>query len=108
MLEAAAIGVPHAIKGEVVVVLVVLRPGERDDPALRAAIGATVAAQLGKPLKPERVAVVRSLPKTRSGKVMRRAIRAAWLGRDPGDLSGLDDPGTLEAIRAVATGGGGR
>ena len=102
VLEAAAIGVPHEIKGEVVVVLVVLHPGETDDPDLRASIGGTVASQLGKPLKPERVAVVPSLPRTRSGKVMRRAIRAAWLGLDPGDLSGLDDPRALEAIRAVA------
>jgi acetyl-CoA synthetase len=104
VLEAAAIGVPHEIKGEVVVVLVVLRPGADDHPDLAAAIAATVVGQLGKPLKPERVAVVPALPKTRSGKVMRRAIRAAWLGIDPGDLSGLDDPGTLDAIRAVATG----
>jgi acetyl-CoA synthetase len=94
--------VPHEIKGEVVVVLVVLRPGVDDDPALRAGVAETVASQLGKPLKPERVAVVAGLPKTRSGKVMRRAIRAAWLGLDPGDLSSLDDPRTLEAIRAAA------
>ena len=102
VLEAAAIGVPHEIKGEVVVVLVVLRPGESDDPGLRRAIAETVAGQLGKPLKPDRVAVVTALPKTRSGKVMRRAIRAAWLDLDPGDLSSLDDPHTLEAIRASA------
>lgn len=108
VLEAAAIGVPHEIKGEVVVVLVVLRPGERGDPGLHAAIAETVAVQLGKPLRPERVAVVPTLPKTRSGKVMRRAIRAAWLGLDPGDLSGLDEPHTLETIRAIATDGGGR
>jgi acetyl-CoA synthetase len=105
VLEAAAIGVPHEIKGEVVVVLVVLRPGERDDPALRSAIASTVAGQLGKPLKPERVAVIPALPKTRSGKVMRRAIRAAWLGLDPGDLSGLDDQRTLDAIRSIAATG---
>jgi acetyl-CoA synthetase len=102
VLEAAAIGVPHEIKGEVVVVLCVLRRGVTDDPALRAAIGAAVVAQLGKPLKPEVVAIVPTLPKTRSGKVMRRAIRAAWLGLDAGDLSGLDDPGTLEPIRMKA------
>ncbi|MEX1170773.1 MAG: AMP-binding protein [Chloroflexota bacterium] len=104
VLEAAAIGVPHEIKGEAVVVLVVLRPGSGEDPDLAAAIAATVAGQLGKPLKPERVAVVPGLPKTRSGKVMRRAIRSAWLGLDPGDLSSLDEPRTLDAIRAVATG----
>ncbi|MEA2609950.1 MAG: acetyl-CoA synthetase [Chloroflexota bacterium] len=106
VLEAAAIGIPHEIKGEVVVVLVVLRPGETDDPDLRSAITDCVVGQLGKPLKPDRVAAVSALPKTRSGKVMRRAIRAAWLDLDPGDLSGLDDPGTLEAIRAVAMGAG--
>ncbi len=102
VLEAAAIGVPHEIKGEVIVVLCVLRPGEQDDEALRADIARTVADQLGKPLKPETVAVVRALPKTRSGKVMRRVARASWLGLDPGDLSSLDDPLTVEAIRAIA------
>jgi acetyl-CoA synthetase len=61
-----------------------------------------VADDLGKPLKPEVVTVVRALPKTRSGKVMRRVIRAAWLGLDPGDLSALDDPTSVEAIRAVS------
>jgi len=105
VLEAAAIGVPHEIKGEVVVLLCVLRPGVADDPQVRASIGATVTAQLGKPLKPEVVAITRVLPKTRSGKVMRRAIRAAWLGLDPGDISSLDDPETLEMIRQAASRG---
>jgi acetyl-CoA synthetase len=102
VLEAAAIGIPHEIKGEVVVVLAVLRPGETAAPDLAKAIGDAIAGQLGKPLRPERVAFLAHLPKTRSGKVMRRAIRAAWLGLDPGDLSGLDDPRTLETIRAIA------
>jgi acetyl-CoA synthetase len=102
VLEAAAIGVPHEIKGEAIVVLCVLRPGETDHEALRADIARRVADELGKPLKPEAVATVRALPKTRSGKVMRRVIRAAWLGLDPGDVSALDDPGSLEAIRAAA------
>ena len=104
VLEAAAIGVPHDIKGEAIVVLCVLRPGEDDDDGLRADIARRVAEDLGKPLKPEVVAVVRALPKTRSGKVMRRVIRAAWLGLDPGDLSALDDPASVEAIRAVSLG----
>ncbi len=101
VLEAAAIGVPHEIKGEAIVVVCVLRPGETDEDALRSDIAATIAAELGKPLKPEIVAVVRALPKTRSGKVMRRVIRAAWLGEDPGDLSALDDPAAVAAIRAM-------
>ena len=100
VLEAAAIGVPHEIKGEAIVVVCVLHRGETDDDGLRAAIAATIAGELGKPLKPEVVAVVQALPKTRSGKVMRRVIRAAWLGQDPGDLSALDDPAAVDAIRA--------
>ena len=104
VLEAAAIGVPHEIKGEGVVVLVVLRPGVSADPVILAAVAGAITGQLGKPLKPERVAAVTALPKTRSGKVMRRVIRAAWLGLDPGDLSGLDDRATLESIRKVAIG----
>jgi acetyl-CoA synthetase len=100
VLEAAAIGVPHEIKGEAIVVLCVLRPGEVDDDDLRAAVARRVADDLGKPLKPEVVTVVRALPKTRSGKVMRRVIRAAWLGLDPGDLSALDDPGSVAEIAA--------
>jgi acetyl-CoA synthetase len=102
VLEAAAIGVPHEIKGEAIVVLCVLRPGVSDDAGLRAAVAKTVADELGKPLKPEVVAVVPSLPKTRSGKVMRRVIRAAWLGLDPGDVSSLDDPSSLAEIRAAS------
>jgi acetyl-CoA synthetase len=102
VLEAAAIGVPHEIKGEVIVLFCVLRRGERPDPDLRAAIVARVAEQLGKALRPETVEVVPELPKTRSGKVMRRVARAAYLGLDPGDLSALDNPLALEAIRALA------
>jgi acetyl-CoA synthetase len=102
VLEAAAIGVPHAIKGEAIVVLCVLHPGVDDEADLRAAVAQTVADELGKPLKPEVVAVVTALPKTRSGKVMRRVIRAAWLGLDPGDVSSLDDPALVAAIRAVS------
>jgi len=100
VLEAAAIGVPHEIKGEAIVVLCVLRPGEVDDADLRTSVAKRVADDLGKPLKPDTVAVVKALPKTRSGKVMRRVIRAAWLGLDPGDLSALDDPSSVAEIAA--------
>ncbi|HEV7809112.1 MAG TPA: AMP-binding protein, partial [Candidatus Limnocylindrales bacterium] len=99
VIEAAAIGVPHAIKGETIVVVCTLRRGEQDDDELRAAIARRVVEDLGKTLRPEAIAVVAALPKTRSGKIMRRVVRAAWLGLDPGDLSALDDPSTVEAIR---------
>ena len=101
VIEAAAIGTPHELKGEVIVVFCVLRRGEIDDPALRAAISQTVVEHLGKALKPEAIEVVTELPKTRSGKIMRRVARAAYLGLDPGDLSALDNPVAVEGIRAI-------
>lgn len=101
VLEAAAVGIPHDVKGESIAVFCVLLPGEVDTTDLRAAIAAEVANQLGKALKPDVVAVVTALPKTRSGKVMRRVARAAFLGIDPGDISALDDPASLAALRAV-------
>jgi acetyl-CoA synthetase len=107
VVEAAAIGVPHAVKGETIVVVCTLRPGETDDLDLRAAIAARVVKDLGKTLRPEAVVVVPALPKTRSGKIMRRVVRAAWLGLDAGDLSALDDPTTIEAIRRASPAGGG-
>src|SRR4029079_2022141 len=105
VVEAAAIGIPHAVKGESIAVFCVLPPGETDGPDLRAAISAEVTRELGKALKPDVIEVIPALPKTRSGKVMRRVIRAAYLGLDPGDLSALDDPRLLEAIRALAASG---
>ena len=99
VLEAAAVGVPHEIKGEGIVLFCVLRAGEQDDPDLRAAISERVVRELGKALRPEAVEVVRELPKTRSGKVMRRVARAAYLGLDPGDLSALENPLAVEPIR---------
>jgi acetyl-CoA synthetase len=101
VIEAAAVGLPHDVKGESIAVFCVLGPGETDDPQLRADIGARVASGLGKALRPEVVEVVPALPKTRSGKIMRRVVRAAYLGLDPGDLSALDDPLAVERIRAL-------
>jgi acetyl-CoA synthetase len=102
VVEAAAVGVPHEVKGEAIAVFCVVRRGEVDGPELRAAITAEIVRELGKALKPDIVEIVPALPKTRSGKVMRRVIRAAYLGLDPGDVSALDDPASLDAIRAAA------
>ena len=61
-----------------------------------------MAAELGKAFRPDRVVFVSALPKTRSAKIVRRAVRARALGQDPGDLSTLENPEALEAIaRAV-------
>jgi acetyl-CoA synthetase len=96
--EAAAVGVPHEVKGEAVVCFCVLRPGFEPSEALRADLGERVVGALGKALKPERVLFARELPKTRSAKIMRRVIRATHLGQEPGDLSSLDNPGGVKAI----------
>jgi acetyl-CoA synthetase len=104
--EVAAVGVPDAVKGETVWVFWVARDGaDRDlsDDAVAAELKAIVSDQLGKPFAPSRIWHVGALPKTRSAKIMRRAIRAAALGSDPGDLSGAENPSAVDAIRdAVA------
>jgi len=93
--EAAAIGVPHAVKGEVAWIFCIVKPGEqRQDERVADA----VTAVLGKAFKPDRIVWVDALPKTRSAKIVRRAVRARVLGKDPGDLSSLENPESLDAI----------
>src|SRR5438128_376517 len=97
--EAAAVGVPHAVKGEVAWIFCVPKQGERQDDAR---VADAVAAALGKAFKPERILWVGALPKTRSAKIVRRAVKARVLGKDPGDLSSLENPESLDEIgRAV-------
>ena len=84
--EAAAIGVPDALKGEALVAFVVLKPGVSDDPDLRRALTRRITDELGKALAPRIVEVVGEIPKTRNAKVLRRVVRAVYLGADPGDL----------------------
>jgi acetyl-CoA synthetase len=96
--EAGVVGVPHAIKGEAVVCFVVLTPDRAPSDELRTELVERVGHEMGRALRPERVLFVRDLPKTRSAKIMRRVIRAAYLGREPGDLSSLENPGSLTAI----------
>ena len=96
--EAGVIGVPHEVKGEAIVCFVVLRPGQGASEPLRKELAERVAAQMGKALKPEKVLFTRDLPKTRSAKIMRRVIRATHLGREPGDLSSLENPAAVTAV----------
>ncbi|ATY86587.1 AMP-dependent synthetase [Kyrpidia spormannii] len=96
--EAAAIGVPHAVKGEGIVGLVRLAPGAAPSEELRTELRDWVAGFLGKALRPEEIRFVRDLPKTRSGKIVRRVIKAKLLGLNPGDLSSLENPEALEAL----------
>jgi acetyl-CoA synthetase len=101
-LEAAAIGVPHDVKGEAIVCFVVLRPGFSPSEPLREELSLQVVKHLGKTLRPELVKFATLLPKTRSAKIVRGAIRRRWLREPLGDLSSVENPDALEAIsRAV-------
>ena len=96
--EAAAVGIPHEVKGEVAWIFCVALPGEQPDDAR---VAGAVTAALGKAFKPARILWVAALPKTRSAKIVRRAVRARALGKDPGDLSSLENPESLEEIGRV-------
>lgn len=97
--EAAAIGVPHEIKGEEAMCFVVLKPGYAPTDELREELKSQVANLLGKPLKPGDVKFVKDLPKTRSAKILRRLIKLRFLGKElPKDLSSVMNPEALEEI----------
>ena len=78
-----------------------MRGGEEPSDELAASVGAVVAGELGKAFAPDRILFVDALPKTRSAKIVRRAVRAKALGTDPGDLSSLENPEALDAIEAA-------
>jgi propionyl-CoA synthetase len=107
--ECAVVGVADALKGQVAVAFAVLKDAAavaapQDRLALEGAIMALVDRQLGAVARPARVHFVGLLPKTRSGKVLRRSIQAVCEGRDPGDLTTIEDPSTLDALKnAVKT-----
>ena len=100
--EAAAVGVPHEVKGEVAWVFCALVPGAEPSDELAAEIRALAGTELGKAFAPDRVLFVSALPKTRSAKIVRRAVRAKALGSDPGDLSSLENPETLDEVAQAA------
>ncbi|MBI5879526.1 MAG: AMP-binding protein [Chloroflexi bacterium] len=101
--ESAAIGVPDEVKGEAVVCFAMLKPGATPSETLKSALRDEVAAELGKPMAPKEILFVNDLPRTRNAKIMRRVIRAVYLGRDPGDVSSLENPSAVDEIRRVAT-----
>jgi len=96
--ESAVVGVPDETKGEAVWCFVVA-PGA--DPSLAGELSELVASELGRPFKPSRVVLVDALPKTRSAKILRRAVRAVAVGDDPGDMSSAENPQALDGIRAA-------
>jgi len=88
--EAAAIGLPHEIKGTAIHTFVILKAGQEGSPALEEELRNHVGHQMGPIAKPETVTFVATLPKTRSGKIMRRVLKAQALGQDVGDISTLE------------------
>jgi acetyl-CoA synthetase len=101
--ECAAVGIPDPVKGESVWVIVVPKPSVDDFEDLEAEVRTLVREHLGGSFAPSRVVVAAALPKTRSAKIVRRAVRAAVTGEDPGDLSTLEDPSAIDAIRTAAS-----
>jgi acetyl-CoA synthetase len=115
--EAAVIGVPDEVKGTAMVAFCVLNENRMTNDELNAEhnssliihhssleteLKALVSKDMGKPLAPSKIHFVSTLPKTRNAKVMRRVIRASYLGEDPGDLSALENPGAVQEIAASA------
>ncbi len=99
IVEAAAIGVPHDVKGSELILFAVTRPGLSPTAALHQELKEMVIAEMGKPLAPKAILFVSDLPKTRNAKVMRRLIRSAYLGLDLGDISSLVNPLAVDEIR---------
>ncbi|MFI4940603.1 MAG: AMP-binding protein, partial [Burkholderiales bacterium] len=107
--EVAVVGVEDKLKGQVAVAFVVLKhpeaaaAGPEIRQALEKEIMGVVDSQLGAVARPARVVFINGLPKTRSGKLLRRSIQAICEGRDPGDLTTIEDPVSLQQIKAALT-----
>lgn len=98
--EAAAVGIPDDVKGTTIVCVCIPCPGVADSEAVRAKLSDAVVSGLGAPFRPSRVVLVSDLPKTRNMKIMRRTVRAAYLGIDPGDLSSLVNPEAVDELKS--------
>ncbi|MBI5300456.1 MAG: AMP-dependent synthetase, partial [Deltaproteobacteria bacterium] len=97
--ESATIGVPHSVKGEALICFVVLKFPDKISDALRKELAGVVVRVLGKTLAPEKIEFVPTLPKTRSGKIVRAAIRKKYLGETLTDLSTIENPESLDFVR---------
>jgi acetyl-CoA synthetase len=97
--EAAAVGKPDDLKGQALVVFVSLKPNVEANEATRVALREQVASEIGKFARPDEIRFADSLPKTRSGKIMRRLLKDVAAGRDiQGDLSTLEDKSALQKL----------
>jgi acetyl-CoA synthetase len=99
--ESGVTGRPDELRGEVLAAFVALRPGYQPSDQLAHECRETVRRELGPVAVIGDIKFVSSLPKTRSGKIMRRVLKAVILGRDPGDISTIEDEGSVEEVRAA-------
>jgi len=100
--EAAAVGIADPVKGQKLVLVLVARPGFHGDPEMvLETVANAIADSLGKPFRPSEVHIVSQLPKTRSGKIMRRLIRQSYCNEKTGDISSLENPDALTEISAL-------
>ena len=97
--EAAVVGIPHELKGTAIVAFVSVRDGREPGLALAAELKDHVAAKIGALARPEEVLFTADLPKTRSGKIMRRLLRDIAEGKTLGDTTTLADPSVVEALK---------
>ena len=100
--EVAVVGIEDKLKGQVAIGFAIPKDSTNTS-TLEAEVMKTVDSQLGAVARPARVYVVTALPKTRSGKIVRRALQAVAEGRDPGDISTMEDPAVLAQIKAILT-----
>ncbi len=100
--ESACIGLPHELKGEVLVCFVALKPGHEPNRELEEEIRGLIVGSMGKPFAPEGVILVRDLPRNRAGKIMRRIVKAVMMGKEPRDLSVVENWESLDEIRKAA------
>jgi acetyl-CoA synthetase len=98
VIEAAVIGMPDDVKGEAIWCYCVLADSVQASVVIRASFSNLVVTRLGAPYRPSAVKFVSEIPKTRNAKVLRRAVRDVAMGREPGDLSSLENPSALDEI----------
>jgi len=99
--ESAAVGIPDAITGQAVACVCVPAPGVEPGAALAQEMAAAVGRGMGRSFHPKRILFVADLPKNRSGKILRRSVKAVLLGDDPGDLSTIANPESIDLLRAA-------
>jgi acetyl-CoA synthetase len=97
--EAATVGIPDPVKGEDIVIFVVVVDGHEPSPTLKADLSEHIRTTVGSIAKPRSIYFVKMLPKTRSGKIMRRVLRSVASDAAIGDITTLEDEASVEEVK---------